>query len=260
MPNQKHPAITALIVDDEPLARDRLREMLERYPDVAIVGEAGNGREALTMIAGERPDLVFLDIQMPELDGFAMLRSLTGDSIPVVIFVTAFDEYAMQAFDAHAIDYLLKPFDRERFARAMDRARELLAGRSRGALDERIGALLEEIVGQSYLERIPVKQGSGIRLIRADDIDWIEAAGNYLRIHVGRERHLVRDTLTSFERQLDPARFIRIHRSTIVHLDRISRLEPAFHGDYTITLADGRTLTLTRTYRARLKEALGRDF
>ncbi len=253
--------ISALIVDDEPLARDRVRQMLEAHPDVTVVGEAANGREALTMMAGDKPDVVFLDIQMPELDGFGLLRSLGSEARPVVIFVTAFDEYAMQAFDAHAIDYLLKPFDRERFGQALDRARALLAGRSREALNDRITALLHDVaVPSSYLERVPVKQGNSIRLVRTADIDWVEAAGNYLRIHVGRDRYLVRDTLSNFEQQLDPTKFVRIHRSTVINLDRIAQLEPAFHGDYTVTLTDGRALTLTRTYRHRLKEALGREF
>jgi two-component system LytT family response regulator len=253
-------SINALIVDDEPLARERVRELLAGADDIAIIGEAANGEEALTMIAGESPDLVFLDIQMPGLDGFGLLRALAPDDIPTIIFVTAFDQYAMQAFDAHAIDYLLKPFDRERFDLALGRARAVMRGRAAGALDDRLASLLEDLKPEPrFLERVLVKTGGKVLLLKAEDIDWIEAAGNYLRLHVGRDRHLLRETMAGIERQLDPKIFVRIHRSTIVNLDRITAFEPALHGDYSVTLQDGRTLTLTRTYRAAVEEALGRE-
>lgn len=252
--------ISALIVDDEPLARERVRELLDGAEDIEVIGEAANGEEALTMIAGEAPDLVFLDIQMPELDGFGMLRALSPGDIPTIIFVTAFDQYAMQAFDAHAIDYLLKPFDRQRFDVALGRAREVIRGRVAGTLDDRLVSLLEDLKpGPRFLDRILVKTGGRVLIVKSDDIDWIEAAGNYLRLHVGRERHLLRETMAGLERQLDPKVFVRIHRSTIVNLDRITAFEPALHGDYIVALRDGRALTLTRTYRQKVEEVLGRE-
>jgi two-component system LytT family response regulator len=251
--------VTALIVDDEPLARARVRELLDPAGDITVVGEAANGNEALMMIRDEDPDLVFLDIQMPGLDGFGLLRALAPEAIPTIIFVTAFDQYAMQAFDAHAVDYLLKPFDRDRFDTALTRAREIMRGREAGAINERLITLLEDLhPGTRYLERILVKSGGQVTVVATADIDWIEAAGNYLRLHAGRQRHLLRETMAGLERQLDPAVFVRIHRSTIVRLDRITTFEPALHGDYTVTLADGRSLTLTRTYRQKVEEALGR--
>ena len=252
--------ITAVIVDDEPLARERVRELLEAEEDIDIVGEASNGAEALTMIASDEPDLVFLDIQMPGLDGFAVLRELGQDRMPTVVFVTAFDEYAMQAFDAHAIDYLLKPFDRERFVMSLTRARDVMRGRAKSDLDTRLASLLDELKpGPSYLDRVLVKTGGRSLLLRVEDIDWIEAAGNYLRLHVGRQRHLLRETMAGLESQLDPSRFVRVHRSSMVNLERIASFEPALHGDYRITLADGRSLTLTRTFKSRMEEALGRE-
>jgi two-component system LytT family response regulator len=252
--------ISVLIVDDEPLARDRVRELLNGADDIEIIGEAANGEEALTMIAGEAPDLVFLDIQMPGLDGFGLLRALAPEDIPTVIFVTAFDQYAMQAFDAHAIDYLLKPFDRERFQIALGRAREVMRGRAAGTLDDRLASLLEDLKpGPKFLERILIKTGGRVLLVKTEDIDWIEAAGNYLRLHVGRDRHLLRETMAGIEQQLDPKTFVRIHRSTIVNLERITTFEPALHGDYNVTLEDGRTLTLTRTYRSAVEQVLGRE-
>jgi len=251
--------ISALIVDDEPLARARVRDLLGAETGISVVGEAANGHEALTMIADASPDLVFLDIQMPGLDGFGVLRALTPEALPTIIFVTAFDQYAMQAFDAHAVDYLLKPFDRERFSAALTRARDLIRGRRSGGLNDRLVALLEDLQPRPrYLERVLIKSGGQTTVVPTADIDWIEAAGNYLRLHVGRQRHLLRETMAGLERQLDPGVFVRIHRSTIVRLDRIKTFEPALHGDYTVTLADGRSLTLTRTYRDRVEGLLGR--
>jgi len=253
-------AIRTLIVDDEPLARERVRELLEGESDVEIVGEAANGVEALTMILSEAPQLVFLDVQMPELDGFGLLRELGSEGLPVIVFVTAYDEYALQAFDVHAVDYLLKPFDRQRFCRSLARARDLLTGRDRNELDRRLQSLLEDLrPGERHLERILVKAGGKIRLVRVEELDYVEAAGNYLRLYQGRERHLLRETLSNFETRLDPARFVRIHRSIIVNLDRVAELEQALHGDYHVRLHDGRRLTLTRTYREHFQAVLGRE-
>ena len=257
------PSIRAMVVDDEPLARGRLRELLDGEGDIDVVGEAGSGGEAIATIGRLRPDLVFLDVQMPERNGFEVLAAL--DEPPaVVVFVTAYDAYALRAFDVHALDYLLKPFDRDRFLRTLARARAALARRrGDGQVDERIASLLAEVVpgrrAGTWLERIAVKSGGRVRLVPVGDIDYVEAAGNYLRLHAGTERHLIRETLSAFEARLDPARFVRIHRSTIVNIDRVRELEPYFHGDYIVRLSDGRRLTLSRTYREHLRARLGQD-
>jgi two-component system LytT family response regulator len=253
-----------MVIDDEPLARSRLRELLARERDIEVVGEAGSGGEAVALIGQLRPDLVFLDVQMPERNGFEVLASLEH-APPAVVFVTAYDAYALRAFDVHALDYLLKPFDRDRFARALGRARAALERRrADGRLDERIAALLSDLVparppATPRLERVAVKSNGRVRLVPVAEIDYIEAAGNYLRIYVGTERHVIRETLSAFEAKLDPARFVRIHRSTIVNIDRVRELEPYFHGDYIVRLADGRRLTLSRTYREHLRARLGQD-
>jgi two-component system LytT family response regulator len=253
-----------MVIDDEPLARSRLRELLDRERDIDVVGEAGSGGEAIAAIGRLRPDLVFLDVQMPERNGFEVLAALEH-APPAVVFVTAYDAYALRAFDVHALDYLLKPFDRHRFARALDRARAVLERRrADGTLDERIAALLAELApgrraAPAMLERIAVKRDGRVRLVPVADIDYVEAAGNYLRVYVGNERHVLRETLSAFAAKLDPARFVRIHRSTIVNIDRVRELEPYFHGDYIVRLADGRRLTLSRTYREHLRARLGQD-
>jgi len=250
--------IRALIVDDEPLARDYLRQILDGERDVSIVGECANGLEAVDTIESARPDLVFLDIQMPELTGFEVLEQL-GPRLPAIVFVTAFDAYAIKAFEVHALDYLLKPFDRDRFARTLDRARERLrAGRSG---DERVTALLEDLERRrDFRPWIVVKREGSSVVLRTREIDFVQAAANYVRLHVGGQSYPLRETMNAMEAQLDPAHFQRIHRSTIVNIDRIRELQPYFHGDFVVKLHDGRTLMLSRTYRDRLAERLGRDF
>jgi two-component system LytT family response regulator len=254
------PSLRALIVDDEPLARERVRTLLAAEPDVVVAGECGSGGEAVAAILMDRPDLVFLDVQMPELDGFGVLERVreAGAELPAVVFVTAYDAHALRAFEVHALDYLLKPFDRERFTRALARAREALARREADGLDERLATLLAARSARPYATRLAVKSGGRVRLVKAEEVDWIEAASNYVRLHVGGERHLLRETMAALEARLDPERFVRIHRSTIVNLDRVRELEPYFHGDYVVKLHDGRRLTLSRTYRERLEERLGR--
>jgi two-component system LytT family response regulator len=250
--------IRTLIVDDEPLARQRLRRLLEADPDVAVVGECGDGPQAATDVQDLRPDLVFLDVQMPVLDGFGVLRALGGTTLPAVIFVTAHDRYAVKAFEVHALDYLLKPFDKARFTAALERAKAQIRQGSAAALNERLQELLQSASGRRPgPERLMVKSGGRIYFVRIEDIDWIEAAGNYVRLHVGKEDHLLRESLTALEKTLDPARFVRVHRSTIVNLDRIRELQPAFHGDYVIVLRDGTELALSRSCRDRLEESLG---
>ena len=250
-------AIRTLIVDDEPLARRRIRRMLARHSNVEVIGECGNGREAVAAINEQQPALVFLDVQMPEVDGFAALGALDPNEMPLVIFVTAYDQYALRAFEVHALDYLLKPFDRRRFDMAMQRARERLAN-ERSDVSRRTIALLEELrAQQSHVERMVIKAGGRAFFLKTDEIDWIEAEGKYVRLHVGRESYLVREAISQIETQLDPKRFLRIHRSTIVNLDRVRELQPWFHNDYRVILRDGTELMLSRSCRKRLGELLG---
>jgi len=247
--------IRTLIVDDEPLARERVRRFLRDEPDVAIIGECGNGAEAIKTIKSEKPDLVFLDIQMPEKNGFEVIKSLDPKTVPTVVFVTAYDQYALQAFDVHALDYLLKPFNRERLHRAVVHARELIENKNRGKMDERLASLIADLkTGKKYLERLVVKSVGRVFFLRTDEIDWIEAAGNYLKLHIGRESHLIRETMNSIEAKLDPDKFLRIHRSTIVNIDRIKELHPMFSGDYSVILRNGAELTLSRNFRERFLE------
>jgi two-component system LytT family response regulator len=247
-----------LIVDDEPLARERVRRHLRDEPGVEIVGEAGNGREAVAVIEEKTPDLVFLDVQMPEMNGFDVLKALEENKIPAIVFTTAYDKYAIQAFEFHALDYLLKPFSRERFRRAVRHAREQLENsRQSGSIDERLVSLLENLKAKKYLERIVVKSSGRVFFIKTDEIDWIEAAGNYLKLHVGRDAHLIRETMQSIEAKLDPEKFFRIHRSTLVQIDRIKELHPLFGGDYAVILRNGTELNLSRNYRERLPELFG---
>ena len=253
--------IRTLIVDDEPLGRERIRALLASDPDIEVTEECPDGRRAVAAIERSRPDLVFLDVQMPEMDGFAVLEAIAGDRMPVIIFVTAYDRYALQAFEVHALDYLLKSFDRERFAAALERAKEEIRRSKTGVLNEKLAGLLEDLQAkQKRLTRLVVKSGGRIVFLRVDEIDWVEAADNYARIHAGRESHLIRETLQSLEARLNPDKFLRIHRSTLVNLDRIRELQPLFHGDYLVKLTDGTELTLSRSYREKLLEPLGSFF
>ena len=250
--------IRTLIVDDEPLGRERIRTLLSGDPEIEIVGECSDGRQAVQAIEKIHPDLLFLDVQMPEMDGFAVLEAVAGDGMPAVIFVTAYDKYAIRAFEVHALDYLLKSFDRERFSSAVHRAKTEIARARNHKLDTRLAALLEDLQSRrKRLTRVVIRSGGRISFLRVEEIDWIEAADNYARLHVGRDAHLLRETMQSLAARLDPDKFLRIHRSTIVNLDRIKELLPLFHGDYTVLLRDGTELTLTRSYREKLQEHLG---
>ena len=249
--------IRTLIVDDEPLARDGVRLHLEEHPDFEVIGECGSGEEAVRKIQADSPDLVFLDVQMPGLDGFGVLESLGPERLPAVVFITAYDQFALRAFEAHALDYLLKPFEAERFARALDRVREQLRSRSQVSVDERLRNLLASLgAKENYLERMVARTNGKIIILRVDDIDWIEAAANYVRVHIAQKQYLVRETMTNLEARLDPERFLRIHRSIIVRKDRIKELEPLFQGDYSLLLADGTRLTSSRGYRDRIQQFL----
>jgi two-component system LytT family response regulator len=236
-----------------------IREMLKDDSGVDIVGECVNGREAVDAIQEHTPDLIFLDVQMPEIGGFEVLEALKSVNVPHVIFVTAYDQYAVRAFEVHALDYLLKPFDRERFESAWRRAKAHILATRNGEMDQRILAILEELkAGSKYLERLVIKSGGRVFFLDTDDIDWIEAEGNYVSVHTGKKSHLLRETISSLESQLDPKKFLRIHRSSIVKIDRIKELQPWFHGEYRVLLMDGTQLTLSRNYRENLQEALGR--
>lgn len=246
--------IRTLVIDDEPLARERLQRMLRGEENVEVIGECGNGAEAVSLIKESEPDLVFLDIQMPEMNGFEVLQNLAPRQLPSVIFVTAYDQYAIRAFDVHALDYLLKPFNKERFKTALVRAREQM---KKIGIDERaeiISSLLGDLQTKKYLEKLVLKSAGRVYFLKTGEIDWIEAAGNYIKLHVGRETHMMRETMSGIEAQLDPNKFPRIHRSTIVNTDRIKELFPLFNGDYSLILNDKTELTVSRNYRNRLFE------
>ena len=247
--------IQTLIVDDEPLARDRVKRFLRDEDGIRIIGECGNGSEAVEVITRENPDLVFLDIQMPEKNGFEVIKSLNAKHLPTIIFVTAYDQYALQAFDVHALDYLLKPFNRERIKRAVSRAREHIDHKRLGNIDERLNSLIADLRGErKYLDRLVVKSVGRVFFLKTDEIDWIEAAGNYVKLHVGRDAHMIRETMNGIEAKLDPEKFLRIHRSTVVNIDRIKELHPMFSGDYAVILRNGTELALSRNYRERFTE------
>ena len=246
-------AIRTILVDDEPLAREKLRGFLESEPDFEVIGECRDGAEAIQAIQRERPDLVFLDVQMPELDGFEVLDRLDRQRLPAVIFVTAYDQYALKAFEVHALDYLLKPFDRQRLRQALARVRER---RQADELRTRLRALLAE--RNPYPDRLEVKSAGRVRIFRVDEIDWIDAAGNYVKIHAGGETLTLRETMGGIEQRLDPRLFMRIHRSTIVSIRRIRELQQQQHGDYVVVLEGGQRLTLSRSYRDKMQELLAR--
>jgi two-component system, LytTR family, response regulator len=241
--------ITALIIDDEPLARDRIREMLKEHPEIEVIGEARNGREAIDSIVSHNPDLVFLDIQMPDLDGFDVVQNLDVEQLPVIIFVTAYDQHALRAFDAHAVDYLTKPFDRKRFAEAVNHAKVFMKG-TQEPDTARILRMLQEIrAGATYLERFAIKNGEKVFFVRAADVDAIEAQGNYVRLSLANSSHLLRDTLNNIESQINPRMFVRIHRRTIVNIDRVKEVQTWARGEYRVVLFTGAHYTLSRGYR-----------
>jgi two-component system LytT family response regulator len=261
------PVIRTLVVDDEPLARRGLRVRLEREADIEVVGEAEDGQSAVDAILAHRPDLVFLDVQMPGFDGFDVVTRTAGAHLPSIVFVTAYDQYAIRAFGVHALDYLLKPITHRRFQEALQRVRAErdLAAKAESA--ERLRALLDARVAQApvqdpgtsgpapdtaYATRLTVRDGERFLLLRTHELDWIEAAANYLHLHVGARTYEVRATMQDFERKLDPQQFARIHRSTIVNLDRVATINPDWHGDYAVVLTSGSTLRLSRRYRDRV--------
>ena len=252
--------IRVLIVDDEPLARRFIRRMLKDDQEVSIIGECKNGLEAVAAIREKSPDLLFLDVQMPELDGFMVLETLGLENAPQVIFVTAYEQYAIRAFEIHALDYLLKPFDQARFNKALGHAKERLTVSPQDETERRqLTALLENIKQRpKFLERLIIKADGRIIFLKTEEIDWLEADDKYVHLHVGKTSHMVRQTLSGMEAQLDPEKFLRIHRSTIVNLERIKELQALFGGEHTVILNDGTELTLSRNYKDKLFELLGK--
>ena len=258
--------IRVAIVDDEELARERMRALLSEHADIEVVAECADGAEALRAIDDTNPDLVFLDVQMPEVDGFEVVEALergnepgenakNGSKPPAIVFVTAHDDHALKAFEIHALDFLLKPFDEARFEKTLSRARRHLR-QSRDAVDARLLALLEDLRterrGQRHSDRLIVKSGGRVFFLRTEEIDWVEAAGNYVRLHARNEAHLLRESMKNMEARLDPNTFVRIHRSAIVNIDRVKELEPWFHGEYIVIMRDGTRLTASRVYSDRL--------
>ena len=248
-------SLRTILVDDEPLARERVRTLLAGAGDVEIVGECGDGRSAVALVEQEQPDLLFLDIQMPEMDGFDVLRAL-DEAPPAVVFVTAYDEYALRAFEFAAVDYLLKPIDPERFAEALARARTRVQAEPAGdnAVVARLLAHLRD--GTPGRERFVVRNGDEVSFVRAADIEWAEATGNYVKLFDGKRAHVVRETMRSVEASLDPAKFIRIHRSVLIQIDCIASMQPHFHGQWVVLMRDGSKFISSRTYSERLRQLM----
>ena len=255
--------IRCLLVDDEPAARGALRSLLDQEPDIQIVGELADGESALRFLKKSSTDLLFLDIQMPEMDGFEVLRQLEPSLLPVIVFVTAYDQYALRAVDSEAVDYLLKPFSDERFHQALVRARRQVGNGRIGSLSEELRRLLNRTapaVAGEYLSRLMIKTDGRIAVVPLAEVDWLEADGDVVKVHAGRNTYELRETMKEIESTLDPARFVRIHRSTILSVDRIRELQPWFKGDYVVILREGTKLKLSRRFRGGLERALGRSF
>jgi two-component system LytT family response regulator len=247
--------IQAIIVDDEELARSRLKYLLQAESDIEIAAECKDGRKAVEAILTRKPDLLFLDVQMPEMDGFEVLKAIGENHRPTVIFVTAYDQYALRAFDTYALDYLLKPFNRARFRRAVQRARVQIARENRDQVDQRLAALLKQIHTETqYVERLVIRSAGRVVFLRADDVEWFEGCANYVRLHVGKESHLMREKISALEGRLDPKKFVRIHRSSIVRIDQIKELRSTGDGDHVVILQDGTRRSLSRGYRERFQE------
>lgn len=258
--------IHTLIIDDEPPARNRLRELLEKNAEVEIIGECRNGREALRALQDETADLVFLDIQMPVMDGLRVVQTLPPEKMPITIFVTAYDRYALKAFEVNALDYLLKPFSDERFATAFARAKIYLQSRQREDWNAQMRALLKNFSPganaapcQNFLDRLVIKSAGRVFFLKAEEIDWIEGAGVYAKLYAGGKTHLYRETVGGLAAQLDPQRFVRVHRSTLVNLERIKELLPYSHGEFIIVLKDETRLKLSRNFRGCLQARLGQS-
>jgi two-component system, LytTR family, response regulator len=245
----------ALIVDDEPLARSGVAVRLSEFPDMEIVGECGDGPSALQKILELSPDVVFLDVQMPGMDGFEVLRALPGNELPLIIFLTAYEQHALRAFEVHALDYVLKPLDDERFLKAVQRARQAKDTESKIRISERLLLMLGEN-SSKYVSRFAVRTGSRIQVVLADDIEWIAAAGDYAEAHCGPRRYLLHETMTSLEQKLDPHQFLRIHRSRIIRMSCVRELHAIENREYLVKLSDGSQHRSSRTYADRLEDWL----
>lgn len=251
--------IRVLIVDDEPLARRGIRQLLELEKDFEIVGEVSNGREAVSSIETSAPDLVFLDINMPLLDGFSFIEKVGAENLPEIIFVTAYDEYAIRAFETGALDYLLKPVDPVRFQKTLERVREQIKNKQPREMERKLAALLENLrlsESETYLERVAIKENGRIIFVSVDEILWISSAGNYIQLHTKNGTHLLRETMDAIERKLDSRKFLRLRRSTIVCIEQIKELHPLFHGEFEVVLKSGAKLSSSRRYRKNLDALL----
>jgi two-component system, LytTR family, response regulator len=250
--------IRVLIVDDEPLARRRIKSLLAHDSNVDVIGECSDGYKAVSSIGELSPDLVFLDIQMPAMDGFDVIRTIGPERMPTVIFVTAYDQYALKAFEVNALDYLLKPFDRRRFQKTLERAKAMIKGVP-GNVNTQLLSLLKDLRReQEAPDRFIIRSGGRVVFLKVEEIDWMRTVGNYVRLQVGRDSHLMRETMTGMEAKLDPDRFMRIHRSTIVNLDRVKEVQPWVKGEYVVIMRDGTRLMMSRRYRERLNERLNK--
>ncbi len=252
--------IKTIIIDDEPLAQRRLKGLLEPYADIQIVAECGEATEALAAINENQPDLLFLDVRLPGKNGLELLKDVAVERFPVVVFVTAFDEYAVKAFEVNALDYLLKPFDEERFETALQRARGQIERERGGDMSRAVLALLSQQKNNQpkYFQRLKVKTGEGYIFLKTEEINWIEAEANYVRVHAGKRSFLLRGAIGNVETMLDSQQFVRIHRSAIVNVDSIREMHPWFqHGEYSLSLTDGTRLTISRGYRDRLMKLVG---
>jgi two-component system LytT family response regulator len=253
------PKIRVVVADDELLARKFIRRMLKQDPEVEIIAECSNGAEAVATIRKEKPDLVFLDVQMPEMDGFAVLDAVRLDHLPEIVFTTAYESYAIRAFELHALDYLLKPFDQVRFKAALKYAKERFHSQHEEDKRLQVGTLLESIrAQQEYLDRIIIRADGRITFLYTREINWIEADDKYVHLHTGKGARMVRQTLAAIEGQLDPKKFLRVHRSAMVNVDRIKELQPLFNGEHSLILDDGTRVTLSRKYKDKLFELLGK--
>jgi two-component system LytT family response regulator len=251
--------IRALIVDDEPLARRRIRSLLEHDSIVEVIGECSDGYKAVNSISELTPDLVFLDVQMPAMDGFEVIKTIGPERMPTVIFVTAYDHYALKAFEVNALDYLLKPFDRSRFQKTLERAKTMIRAPQNGSVSNQLLSLLQDLRREQEIpDRFIIKSGGRVVFLKIEEIDWMRAVGNYVRLQVGRDSHLMRETMTGMEAKLYPDRFMRIHRSTIVNLDSVKEVQPWAKGEYVVIMRDGTRLIMSRRYRERLNERLNK--
>jgi two-component system LytT family response regulator len=253
--------IRVLVVDDEPLARAGVRELLETDAELDVIGEAATVEQAATAIGTFAPDLVMLDVQLPDGTGFDVIRRVGVERMPAVVFITAYDAFAVRAFEVNAVDYLLKPFEDERFAATIERAKKVVRQARAGELSRRLvdllhGASTPRATEPHYAERVTVKSGGRVFFLRVDEIDWVEAADYYVKLHCGKDRHLLRETMNALETRLDPRKFFRVHRGAIVNLDRVREMQPYFKGEHILILHDGTKLKLSRARRDKLQQAL----